>query len=224
MSERSLAVEQSLTTLLTEERLGPYLVAASGDLEAALDLYEWNSRISAAMFEDLGYLEVMLRNACHQQLQRWSQDQFGDPAWYLQPTLTPASRVDVDKARRRATRAGRDELPGRVVAEMMFGFWRFLHARAYEATLWTPCLRKAYSHLEPQRRQLVYTRLDHLNALRNRIAHHEPIHADRIAGTGTDVRGLYNELLELLGWIDPHISEWVHSRSRTPALLQKRPF
>lgn len=195
MSGRPVAVEQRLATLLTEDCLGPYLAVSNGSLEAALDLYEWNSRIGAAMFEDLGYLEVILRNACHQQLQQWSENRSRDPVWYLQPTLTPASRVDVDKARRRATRAGRDELAGRGVAELMFGFWRFLHARAYEATLWTPCLRKAYPHLEPQRRQLVYTRLDHLNTLRNRIAHHEPIHADRIAGTGTDVGGLYNELL-----------------------------
>lgn len=224
MTHRPVPVQESLTVLLTEERLAPYTAAADGDLDAALDLYQWNGRISAAMFEDLGYLEVMLRNACHHQLRQWSQQQFGDPAWYLRAELNPASQSDVEKARRRATRAGREELAGRVVAELMFGFWRFLHARTYEATLWTPCLRRAYPHLKPQRRQLVYTRLDHLNTLRNRIAHHEPVHGSEVADTGTDLAELYKELLELLGWVDPVARDWVGSRSKVPELLQQRPF
>jgi len=95
----------------------------------------------------------------------------------------------------------------------MFGFWRFLHARSYEATLWTPCLRLAFPHLQPRRRNTVYTRLDHLNTLRNRIAHHEPIHGARIAGTGHGIAGLHTEMLELLGWIDPVVENWVRARS-----------
>ncbi|ELB86058.1 hypothetical protein Rwratislav_46905, partial [Rhodococcus wratislaviensis IFP 2016] len=63
----------------------------------------------------------------------------------------------------------------------MFGFWRFLHSRSYEATLWTPSLRHAYPHQTPRRRSDVY---NHLNTLRNRIAHHEPIHGPAIGDTG----------------------------------------
>ncbi|GAA4472114.1 Abi family protein [Rhodococcus olei] len=223
MPNRSTALVQSLTTLLTPERLAPYKAAASGDTDRALDLYEWNGRISAAVFEDLGYLEVVLRNACHHQLHIWHQARGGSDPWYLDPVFTAASQEDIRKARQRATRAGRTELPGRVVAELMFGFWRFLHARSYEATLWTPCLRLAFPHLQPRRRQTVYTRLDHLNTLRNRIAHHEPVHGVRIAGTGLDVAGLHAEMLEVLGWIDPVVENWVRARSAVPALLTDRP-
>ncbi|WP_129978002.1 hypothetical protein [Rhodococcus sp. Q1] len=223
MHNRSTDLIQSLHTLLTPERLAPYRAAGGGDLDRALDLYEWNGRISAAMFEDLGYLEVVLRNACHNQLQNWSDRQGGGTPWYLHSVFGPASQDDIVKARKRATRGGRPELPGRIVAELMFGFWRFLHARSYEATLWTPCLRLAYPHLQPRRRHTVYTRLDHLNTLRNRIAHHEPIHATQIAGTGQNIGGLHTELLELLGWIDPVIEEWVRTRSNVPALLRARP-
>ncbi|WP_137726530.1 Abi family protein [Prescottella subtropica] len=223
MHNRSTALIQNLHTLLTPERLAPYKAAAGGDVERALDLYEWNSKVSAAVFEDLGYLEVVLRNACHNQLHQWNHRQNGDPLWYRHSVFGPASQDDIGKARQRATRGGRPELPGRVVAELMFGFWRFLHARSYEATLWTPCLRLAYPHLQPRRRQTVYTRLDHLNTLRNRIAHHEPIHRAQIAGTGKDIAGLHSELLEVLGWIDPVIADWVRARSDVPALLHARP-
>ena len=199
------------------------MAAAGGDIERALDLYEWNGRISAAVFEDLGYLEVVLRNACHNQLHDWNQRRNADVPWYLDSIFSQASQADIGKARQRATRGHRDELPGRVVAELMFGFWRFLHARSYEATLWTPCLRLAYPHQKPRRRGDVYTRLDHLNTLRNRIAHHEPIHRAQIAGTGKGIADLHSELLELLRWIDPVIEDWVSTRSNVPALLRARP-
>lgn len=223
MTNRSTELIQSLDALLTLERLAPYRAATGGDIERALDLYEWNSRISTAVFEDLGHLEVALRNACNRQLDAWTRQQGAGPLWYLHPAFNRASQDDIAKARQRATRGGRTELPGRVVAELMFGFWRFLHARGYEATLWTPCLRLAYPHLQPRRRQSVYSRLDHLNTLRNRVAHHEPIHRAQIGGTGLDLAGLHSELLELLGWIDPYIEEWVRGRSRVPSLLRGRP-
>jgi len=223
MTNRSAAVTQAMRVLLTPERLSSYLAATGGDLDRALDLYEWNARLGAAVFEDLGYLEVVLRNACHAQLDWWNRRNRGADPWYLTAPLTPQSQKDVADARRRATRGGRGEMPGRVVAELMFGFWRFLHARSYEATLWTPCVRHAYPHQRPNRRQDVYRRLDHLNTLRNRIAHHEPIHGARIASTGQDVAGLHGELLEVLSWIDPTVARWVRERSAVPALLGTRP-
>lgn len=223
MPDRTPAATDRLAVMLSPQRLAPYRAACAGDINRALDLYEWNGRLSAALFEDLGYLEVVLRNACDHHLATWSRTSSGTPLWYLASTFNAASQKDITTARQRATRSGRAELPGRVVAELVFGSWRFLHARSYEATLWTPCLRFAYPYLRPRRRQEVYRRLDHLNTLRNRIAHHEPIHTRRIATTGTDAAELHTELLELLGWIDPVIAHWVQARSSVPALLDGRP-
>ncbi|EOM77711.1 hypothetical protein DW322_02595 [Rhodococcus rhodnii] len=224
MPKRSAVVAQSLQTLLTRERLAPYVSVAGGDLDLALDLYEWNGRVGAAVFEDFGYLEVLLRNACDERLREWNRRQDTTIPWYLHSVFGPASRLDIDKARHRAVRGGRPELPGRVVAELMFGFWRFLHARSYEASLWTPCLRLAYPHLQPQRRRTVYARLDRLNTLRNRIAHHEPIHRADVGGTGKTIAELHGELTEVIEWIDPAVAGWVRSRSAVPGLLHARPL
>ncbi|MFH9405632.1 hypothetical protein ACH4JS_38655, partial [Streptomyces sp. NPDC017638] len=104
MPNRSTALIQSLNTLLTPERLAPYKAAAGDDIEGALDLYEWNSRISAAVFEDLGYLEVALRNACHNQLIIWNQRENNDVPWYFRTIFGQESQKDIEKARRRSTR------------------------------------------------------------------------------------------------------------------------
>ena len=83
------------------------------------------------------------------------------------------SRAD---ARRRARRGGVPETHGKVIAELMFGFWRFVLDARHSPTLWAPALRHAFPHLRPKVRTDVYDRVERLNALRNRVAHHEPIH------------------------------------------------
>jgi hypothetical protein len=130
---------------------------------------------------------------------------------------------DVGRARQRVTQGGKPETEGRVIAELMFGFWRLLHSKTYEATLWTPCLRHAYPLQQPKDRSAVYRRLDRLNTVRNRIAHHEPIHGSTIGKTGLDVAGMHQALLDILGWIDADVQRWVTAHSRVPTLLRNRP-
>jgi hypothetical protein len=205
------------------DRLAEYDAAVGADPARAIDLYGWNAAVSAALFEDLSVLEVTLRNACNRELRAWNTAQGHVSPWYHHPVLTPGAMEDVGRARRRVVQGGKPETEGRVVAELMFGFWRLLHSKTYEATLWTPCLRHAYPTQQPNDRSAVYGRLDRLNTLRNRIAHHEPIHSGAIAKTGLDIAGMHQALLDLLDWIDPDVQRWVTTYSRVPALLQTRP-
>ena len=213
----------AIRTAIGADRLAAYDTAVGGDRARAVDLYGWNAAVSAALFEDLSVLEVILRNACHRELRAWNTAQSQASPWYHHPVLTPGGMEDVGRARRRVVQGGKPETEGRVVAELMFGFWRLLHSKTYEATLWTPCLRHAYPFQQPNDRSAVYDRLDRLNTLRNRIAHHEPIHSGTIAKTGLDIAGMHQALLDLLDWIDRDVQHWVTTYSRVPALLQNRP-
>ncbi|MEA9984628.1 hypothetical protein [Subtercola sp. RTI3] len=47
---------------LSTNRLSVYLRAARSDLSRALRLYEWNARMTAACMQDIGHLELLLRN------------------------------------------------------------------------------------------------------------------------------------------------------------------
>lgn len=89
--------------------------------------------------------------------------------------------------------------------------------------MWRPCLRSAYPGVSVLQRRDVYDRLDHLNNLRNRVAHHEPVHGPIIGHVNADLAALHGELLELLGWLNPHIRAWVQTNSRVPALLARKP-
>src|SRR5262249_22123504 len=106
------------------ERLSVYRTAVGDDLERAIRLYEWNRDLASALGATLGDVEVVVRNAMHEQLTAWSTSRHGQPWWYLDPgaVLTDRATKDITKARDRATYDGKPETPGRVVAELGFGF------------------------------------------------------------------------------------------------------
>jgi len=112
-----------LERALSLERLSTYLAAANGDHAAALRLYVWNTEISAALYGPLQALEILVRNAFHRELSAV----YG-PTWYDNPQvpLTPPARARVAVAKDTLRRANRPLDPGRIVAELSFGFWERL--------------------------------------------------------------------------------------------------
>lgn len=169
----------ALSRLLTAERLGSYLRWSDGNIEAAFALYEWNMAASAAVMHTTGMVEVVVRNAMDQALVGLAQRR-GWSSWFDQAPLDQRGRADIRKARERATRFGsQPEVHGKVVAELTLGFWRYLAASRYLTALWTPALYEAFS-VGPadklQRQRQVDRHLKNLLLVRNRAAHHEPIH------------------------------------------------
>jgi hypothetical protein len=168
-------------------------------------------------------LEIIIRNAFHREL----ASVYG-PAWYdsARVPLTPAARARLASAKETLRRANRPLDPGRIVAELSFGFWERLLTRGprgklnYEMALWRPALHRAF----PNSRRLradVHKSLPGLRDLRNRIAHHEPIFS-------RDLEAEYQTILDVIGWMCIDTRAWVmhHSGvsagSRRPALNQQR--
>jgi hypothetical protein len=163
----------------------------------------------------LSDLEIVVRNAMHERLSLWSLGAYGRPDWYADRgrIFTAQTAGDIAVARRHAAAFGRAESPGRVVAELPFGFWRFLLSSRYERTLWLPCLRDAFPGIRGRgMRRDVHDALRDLHLLRNRIAHHEPIH-------NRPLFELHAVALTTAGWICPTTRRWIAARSRVPALL-----
>ena len=103
-----------------------------------------------------------------------------------------------------------------MIAELSFGFWRYILAAHYQTTPWAPALRRVFPHLSSQQRATVYPPIDRLHSLRNRVAHHEPVHSLNVAAR-------YKELLHLSGWIDPAAAAWIGQASRISSVLAARP-
>jgi hypothetical protein len=216
LPSRSLPV---IERRISPERLAPYRSACGGALDAAIALYEWNTAVCSAFWAILSDVEVVVRNAMHDQLTAWSKGRFGTGCWYLAAgrTFNWQARDDIEAARRRAVADGRVETPGRVIAELSLGFWRFLLAARYERSLWLPCLRQAFPGiLGKGMRRDVYEALRDLHILRNRIAHHEPVH-------NRPLSKYYQDSLAISGWICETTRDWIAGRSAVPGILGARP-
>ncbi|WP_104088913.1 hypothetical protein [Cryobacterium sp. N19] len=59
---------------LSSGRLEIYLSKTGRDLQRALRLYDWNAKVTAACLQDLGHLEVLIRNSYDRNLNVASPD------------------------------------------------------------------------------------------------------------------------------------------------------
>lgn len=212
---------------LTRERLSSYLGASGGDLGQALRLYEWNTLMSGALHEDIGRVEVVLRNALDQALTTFGKQSQWPTPWYQRRSLFPGKHgqralADISTARDRATRRGSlPETQGKVVAELTFGLWRFLCTGPYLTSLWVPVLAAAFPNHpaagDPRQvRADVDDRVQRVHFLRNRVAHHEPIHH-------RDLNRDHAGMIDVVRWICSDTSQWAASTRRTITVLASRP-
>jgi len=209
------AVDRQIVRRLSMARLASYLRASSDDVSLALRLYEWNTQISAAFFELLSDVEVVVRNSFHEQLTVWHHGRNSGGQWYdnehgfLQPRATAA----IHEARIRIANKGKTETSDQIVAELGFGFWRFLLTKPYKTTLWPFAGKYAFPNVIST--EQFFSRIARLHDFRNRIAHHEPIH----------LRQLDLDLLDCfqaVGAVCRDTELWVRTRSRVGALLAAR--
>lgn len=222
---------------LSAGRFATYLQAAGGSRTRALDLYEWNARLSAAFLRDISHLEVGLRNACDRHLQVAVVG--SDSHWTDQTTLmqlfpvatrfdkSRGRRIDVNKNPRDKVERAREAvtpapspanpspspLPGKTVAELMFGFWTFLFVDGHEKTLWVPHLHKAFPP-GTDRSKLSQT-LTAIREFRNRIAHHENI----LKGSEVERR----RIVSAMQMLSPEAAAHCQATSEVSAILAKRP-
>ncbi|APE37747.1 hypothetical protein BOX37_31695 [Nocardia mangyaensis] len=203
--------------LLSHQRLSSYL-AVTPDLDSALALYEWNSDASAAVFALIARTEVLTRNAMDGALARWSNRRHRTAEWFDHVPLDRRGDADLAEARRRCSRCRTAEAHGKVIAELSFGFWRYLATSRYHASIWVPGLHTAFPLGNPdirRRRGQVEQCLKNLHQVRNRVAHHEPIHAYDLRQTVDDAR-------RLAGWIAPDAAAWIMARERVTVACRQR--
>ena len=103
--------------------------------------------------------------------------------------------------------------PGRVVAELNFGFWVRMFSGQYEKLFWVKHLHKIYAaSMQPK---FLHDRLVQIKTLRNRIAHHETL-------IKRDVQKDYLQTLQSIGWISPTVLAWVKSTNCFEARFAER--
>jgi len=103
---------------------------------------------------------------------------------------------------------------GHLVAELKNSFWEGLLVNRLHTALRDPALRKAFPNFAGRRGDL-RERLERLRLLRNRAAHHEPIHA-------RDLRVYHRFMCEVGSYVSDDLGTWIVSHSRLPGTIAGR--
>lgn len=209
-----------LDDCLMPARMAPYLRACDGDRERARRLYVWNIEISAAFWGPINGVEVAIRNAVHGVL----AEHFDRADWWntrgLDARAVSTARDEEDKLAARLPKVTADD----VVAALSFGFWSSMLGGpkgALEQNLyWQRCLHRAFpgwTHQpnDARGRKAFLRRIELLRKFRNRVAHHEPIHA-------RDLRKDHDRILDVAALIHPDLASFLRGHSRVPDVLARR--
>jgi hypothetical protein len=203
---------EALIKCLSTERLAAYFVMAKKNPERAIRLYERNTELSEALYGVVQGLEVTLRNAVHNVLSASHGDN-----WYEKISFLTSEASALADAKRNIETRRESITPGRVVAQLNFGFWVRLFSAEYDKSLWGP----RFQNILPGRlnRRAVYGRLKEIKTLRNRIAHR-----NRIIGIGRakTVAQQCLETLETIGWFSPTTRDWVEQTNCFEERLSKK--
>lgn len=198
---------QEFERVISSPRMGRYLRACALDANKAMALYRLNLRLTQELYTVLGCFEVALRNAVDAAYQPllgadWLRDAVAQGGAFDGPACQGTARV---------IRTALGDLAGRyahpkLVAELTFGFWRYLFAQP-QFNAGGRVLLRAFPHrpssspAQQYNNTYFFRELAQLNTLRNRIAHHEPICFRGGAKDTAEVRQLYALVRQLFGWL-----------------------
>lgn len=179
-----------MNKLISSDRFNTYLENSGRDKERAARQYMWNIEISACFWGPISLLEVIFRNAIHDQLSK----KFG-AQWFLEESgchlREDHERRHIKQVLEQFERRGVIQpSAGQFVGATSLGLWVGLigggtpYGRPgynkktdYDRTLWQgeEGLAKAFPNLGLLNRRQLHSKLSSIQELRNRIAHHEPI-------------------------------------------------
>lgn len=216
-SEKNQAAFHSkVLSCLSIERMSSFGDTAS-EPKTVLARYLLNIALCESLYPSLQFCEVALRNAIHSNL----SSRFGTEEWYdsVQLELTPWAAGEVTKAKGKINKSHKPLCPGKIVAELQFGFWTSLFEDHYERrTKFMPTgIRTVFPFLPKSQhnRKYIKAKLETIRTLRNRVFHHERIVHWR------DLDSQHQIILDVISWINPellhlaeHVDTYRHTRSK----------
>ena len=169
--------------IISQKRMSRYVDSCGGNTRKAMTLYRYNLQISQEMFTIISCFEVTIRNFIDRELTRvfgeeWLKDSISSDGF-----LAGQDTIKTFEIVKRAYEKLVDEnlySHTKLLSGLDFGVWKYMFSPPqYRAT--GQVLLRVFPYKERStpschiNQSYIFNELDKINALRNRIAHHEPI-------------------------------------------------
>lgn len=215
--------------IMSVPRMDRYRAACGKNSRKAMTLYRYNLQLSQQLFTIISCFEISLRN----KIDTLFLLQNGDD--WLKNAISPGGMFSIHPCQNTARLAWKklNKLRGnyahnKLIAEMDFGFWRYLFAQpqfyASGRTLLQifPAKPKSTPAIQ-YNNTYIFNELGKINDLRNRIAHHEPIcfrRRTKLIDTAY-ARSHYLLILQLWNWMQIDGASLLYGVNHVPATLKR---
>lgn len=212
---------RAVEAALSQPRFQTYLAAKKGSHTEAMDLYEWNAKVSNALFFPMHVCEVAIRNAASEAI----GTVFG-PNWpyshaFLQTLPNPGGPVFNPRKELKKVAAKHPNSTGKVIADLKFIFWESVFTNRFDVQIWHKnicnVLPNAAACLPATTpggvRSVVHTHLELIRRTRNRIAHHEPVFSKNL-------QEVLDAALVLINFRCQHTHLWVTQSEEASRYIQ----
>ncbi|MBL1144973.1 MAG: CAAX protease [Bacteroidetes bacterium] len=194
--------------IFTHARMSRYLLACHGNSKQAMTLYRKNLKLTQELFTVLSCFELALRNLIDEEAKKvlgnnWLRNGARTGGIFDNAACRLTAR-NINDAINNLTTYNHNKL----IAELGFGFWRYMFARSqYRAT------GQIFLSIFPSKpsstptiqynSNYIFNQLANINNLRNRMAHHEPIcfEPQQPIKDTLYARQHYNLILQLFQWM-----------------------
>lgn len=208
--------------IIHTERIDAYRQDGA-DEKTTLARYLLNMALSEALYPCLQFAEIALRNAVHREMTA----RCGTDAWYdtTQARLTSFQKKKVQDAKdalskreQKKAKINRKAItPGRIVAELNFGFWTGFFNKDHARSGIGSCLsKKAFPHAPSTEKvqSKLAQRWQSIRNLRNRVFHHERI----LHWENLDQQ--HQAIVELIEWMSPELKDFTSALDRFAGIRQ----
>ncbi|MCH8977640.1 MAG: hypothetical protein IH945_00140 [Armatimonadetes bacterium] len=181
---------------IAPHRFDSYIETTNATKIEALARHSWNVALCQSLFPALHACELTLRNAFHDAL----ADKYNTHTWMVGPmVLKESQQEEVNKAIQRISSRYKSPTPGRIVAELSFGFWVRLLFKDYTEKASDPLIARSFKHSGNTKisRQLLNGTYADILELRNRAYHLEAI------WNRPDLALECDDIWEAVAWINP---------------------
>lgn len=197
---------------VSKPRMSRYLIAYGGNWKKAQRLYLANLRVSQKLYAIISVFEVALRNAIDEHYRNqlivstgsfeWLKAQLIPSGFLSDPTLAKGGFQSRENVKKVIANLGIHYTHDKVVSELSFGFWKYMFATKEFAAAGSTLLRIFLSRPRGINHTDIYKRLDTINRLRNRVAHHQPVCFDKLNNVSlVATLDAYSSMLDILTWL-----------------------
>lgn len=198
--------------VISAPRLGRYKLACGNNTRKAMTLYRWNLQLSQELYTVVSCFEIAVRNAIDAHYTALlGRDWLRDAAVPGGIFDTPDCKYTADTIQSALGKLSVARAPythHKLVAEMGFGFWRYLFAQhqfaaGHQILLQVFPAKPVSTVAIKYNQKFFFKQLAAINEVRNRMAHHEPI-CFRTGSATVDtgyVRRRYALLQRLFQWM-----------------------